>query len=128
MPLAALPEAIMLLIVALGAPVILLAGVAASMSEDQLRSLERMLARMKARNEALLYEGETIDMAQRRLDYAAWIAKDPNAALKHKLRRHGDPLQRALFAMVAPPGDVPPVLPVAALSAGDVAPVADDSS
>lgn len=114
------------LFAALFAPAHLLARLG-GLNARALGSVARILERMKRRGHALAYEGDDDATIAARIDRAAWIARDPLAALKHMVRgRRG--LARLLFAMVAPTSFTPPRLPCAPLCAAAAASAPDDTS
>ena len=92
-----------------------------------LASVARQLERLKARGRALAYDGEDDAIIAARIDRAAWIARDPIAALKHMVRRQRG-LLRLRFAMVAPGSFTPPQLACAPLCAGVSEAMPEDSS
>lgn len=114
------------LLTALFAPVHLLARLG-GLNARALGSFARQLQRMKARGFSLAYEGDDDATIAARIDRAAWIARDPVAALKHMVRQVRG-LARARFAMVAPVDFTPPRLACAPLCDGADQSMPDDTS
>lgn len=114
------------LFVALFAPAHLLARLG-GLNARTLGSVARQLERMKARGQALAYEGDDDATIAARIDRAAWIARDPVRALKHMVRRVRG-LARLRFAMVAPADFTPPRLACAPLAAPDTNAAPADTS
>jgi hypothetical protein len=116
-PVAALLQAIAILLVALLAPRRMLARVR-RLDRVGLILLARDLERMHQRGEPLRYPGESLATVAARLDLLVWISDDPIKALRHLGRRVRGPRRFIHHARVMPPTLTPPRLACAALGAG----------
>ena len=83
----------------------------------------RILERYGARGRALMYEGEDEEAVARRLERAAWIARDPVKAFRHLIRSVRGLMRARLGGIVAPPDFAPPAIIAPALRLGAPGPM-----